>query len=472
MSLRNAMVASSPIARSSGQVPPHGPGRQSTGTATPSSPAEPHAVSNLVPDALERLRQSFGTAEASQSNAARASTVCISPAEALTVRNVSDEAELTLATQGVLQSVPDAGIIEVGRQEVTAEELSVRAHAAIIRYTAATSRDLNTLVEDTDASRGTGIALRDPSKLNAAGTLAVAMELVRGGARCDQVISHLGLTFSPDTYMLQATILREIGLPLARMGSPCNQILKQLGITTGGPAQAAFELDVVTELGVPLLKQEKQVDEITSGLGIFGGAAYYTFKQYASGRLTTDSTPEGTLGSALFTAVQGIELSKMHDALSSMPDATSMQKPQGAAAADSITRHPPVAGVGVDSSVEATSNAMKTCTSVSVDELSEHSSAAALDMVTLANGSSVSKAALVSVTMNLKLFFKRGDAIELYELHEKCLNPEHRMYGQTGEVAEAHALLSNGQMHADVRNIIMSSLHGSDFTWGLKNPLA
>lgn len=308
MSIRKTTITGPARARASCPVTEDRPGGQKTGSPLPDRSPQPDAVSNLVSDALDRLRHSIVVAQTSPGSAACASAASSSLAELRTVQNASCEAGFTIAAQTLLRSVPATGVINAGRQQTSTERLSVLAHAALFRSTASTTQGLNNLAEDAlglslpkdEIARGAGIALHAPSKMDSAAMPAVALELVRGGARFDQVLRHLGLSFGSDTYDLQAQILREIGLPLVRSGRACNHVLKQLGITCGGPATLAFELDVVAELGVPQLMDGKAAEEITAALGIFGGPAYYTFKQFASDRLTMAPVPEGASGSSHF----------------------------------------------------------------------------------------------------------------------------------------------------------------------------
>jgi hypothetical protein len=94
-----------------------------------------------------------------------------------------------------------------------------------------------------------------------------------------------------------------------------------------------------------------------------------------------------------------------------------------------------------------------------------------MDVVTLPDGSRYPLSTVRTVWMNLEAFVERTTAIDTYELHQKCLNPNHEMFGRSGQQAEEYNLTSGGRMHDDVRSIILASLHGDGLEWELKNPL-
>lgn len=102
---------------------------------------------------------------------------------------------------------------------------------------------------------------------------------------------------------------------------------------------------------------------------------------------------------------------------------------------------------------------------------SEPATESGLEVVTLPNGSRYPVSTVTTVWANLEAFVERTTAIDTYELHQKCLDPNHEMFGRSGQQAEKYSLISGGRMHDDVRSIILASLHGDGLQWELKNPL-
>ncbi|MEO8402870.1 MAG: hypothetical protein ABI597_13945 [Gammaproteobacteria bacterium] len=82
-------------------------------------------------------------------------------------------------------------------------------------------------------------------------------------------------------------------------------------------------------------------------------------------------------------------------------------------------------------------------------------------LIKLKNGAEVSEAALLSTMKALESFEK--NVLALYELLEKCRNPEHKMFGNTKKLAEDAGLLIGDKIHQDTKNIILSAVesHGS-----------
>lgn len=92
------------------------------------------------------------------------------------------------------------------------------------------------------------------------------------------------------------------------------------------------------------------------------------------------------------------------------------------------------------------------------------------DVVTLPDGP-CAKATVVSVVVNLERFVGRTSPIDTYELHQKCLDPNHQMFGRSGQRAEEDNLMQAGVIHDDVRRVILASLRGDGFDWEVRNPL-
>lgn len=84
------------------------------------------------------------------------------------------------------------------------------------------------------------------------------------------------------------------------------------------------------------------------------------------------------------------------------------------------------------------------------------------DVMTLSDGSRVSKPVFVTVSMNLTQFLDRADVGAVCELYDTCRGEGHVMSAQAAELAEACGLVARGTMHADTRKIILATLHDND----------
>lgn len=207
----------------------------------PATTSQPHAVSNLVPEAMGRLRESMATSKAKHHAAAHSAH---EPGTRFSARPTAAHKR--------------AGTSHIGSQSIS------------------------------DIARNRGIQIGNVSGMSLEARLTCARDLVRSGARCDEALSQLHVPHQPDVYMLESQLLAELGMPAFAEGESCAHVCSTLGVT-GGPAQAAFQLDVVTEIGVPLYCSGMAPEDVLNRLGVFSGTAYFTFRNYArdieSGRM-------------------------------------------------------------------------------------------------------------------------------------------------------------------------------------------
>lgn len=79
---------------------------------------------------------------------------------------------------------------------------------------------------------------------------------------------------------------------------------------------------------------------------------------------------------------------------------------------------------------------------------------------------------LVTVTMMTLYKLMEENPIALYELTEKCKNPEHIIFGQIEPILQDLALINNGQIHDSIKNIILSAIKGEGLELTLINPIS
>jgi hypothetical protein len=276
----------------------------------PVASAHLHSVSNLIPEACARLHSSLIAMQAARLTAPEAHRTSASrPALPLTTaRNAGVSSDLSVSAQDFLRSLPATGVIGTSRNSGPVATLSVTASAAAFSALA-TAHDFNELADHlgalalpaADIARGAAVALRDLPAMDEATKLSLVVELVKGGARCNESLKHLGISHGPDVSIMESRILEDIGFPLAQSGLKCREIGTRLGILDG-PSFVAFELDVVRELGLPLLEQGLQPEEIISKLGIWSGCAAFKLKEYVreieAGR-QTDRSADSQAGPGL-----------------------------------------------------------------------------------------------------------------------------------------------------------------------------
>jgi len=67
----------------------------------------------------------------------------------------------------------------------------------------------------------------------------------------------------------------------------------------------------------------------------------------------------------------------------------------------------------------------------------------------------------------------RENPIAFYELVMKCRNPEHELFGNTGEVLSPLNLIQpNGHVHDGIRNIVLSATEGEELDMTLGSPVS
>jgi hypothetical protein len=81
---------------------------------------------------------------------------------------------------------------------------------------------------------------------------------------------------------------------------------------------------------------------------------------------------------------------------------------------------------------------------------------------------------LVAVTRMIVERLMEGfpGAIDLYELVQKCRNPDHQFFGDSGKRLIAEGLVdASGHIHSSTRNIILSMATGEDLKMVFVNPV-
>ena len=99
-----------------------------------------------------------------------------------------------------------------------------------------------------------------------------------------------------------------------------------------------------------------------------------------------------------------------------------------------------------------------------------------LEMVTLRNGASESKVLVNMVISSLKGLLDNGQNIRLYELVMLCRDPNHNIFGNSGEkLAELSLIkITPGQppkVHDSIRSIVLSAVCGEDAEMTIRSPL-
>jgi hypothetical protein len=62
--------------------------------------------------------------------------------------------------------------------------------------------------------------------------------------------------------------------------------------------------------------------------------------------------------------------------------------------------------------------------------------------------------------------------IAFYELVQVCKNPNHKLFGKTGEILGRFAIVQpDGGVHDSIRNIVLSAVEGEDYSIQLTNPV-
>ena len=256
--------------------------------STSAAPAKPHSISNLIPDALTRLRCHMVTMYCVQSSDSQGQTPSSPPAmlPLTSLKGAGSFPELNPSAQHLLRIVSTSGVVGADHTRRSPERLSVTASVKAFRALASVNEmnslchDINTLaLPIADIARGAGLALKDIPAMDERERLAIVMELVKGGARFDQARKHLGVPDGPDAGIAESQILQELGLPLVRAGATCREVKNELGIPEG-PALEAFQVDVVREIGLPLLRGGSPADDVLTRLGISSGVAEHGLRSF------------------------------------------------------------------------------------------------------------------------------------------------------------------------------------------------
>ena len=91
--------------------------------------------------------------------------------------------------------------------------------------------------------------------------------------------------------------------------------------------------------------------------------------------------------------------------------------------------------------------------------------------VKLRNGAEEFKP-LVAVTMMSLKSVMESNPIAFYELACLARDRDHKLFGNTGEVLQARALVSaEGTMHDSIRNIVLSAVEGDMLEMTLRSPI-
>jgi hypothetical protein len=96
----------------------------------------------------------------------------------------------------------------------------------------------------------------------------------------------------------------------------------------------------------------------------------------------------------------------------------------------------------------------------------------AIETVTLHTGHVHAKSQVVLVGMLLSNMLDKGEGIAFYEAVMLARNPNHRLFGNTGEKLTSFGILQNGRMHDATREIIVASVEGEGLSMRLRSPLA
>lgn len=92
--------------------------------------------------------------------------------------------------------------------------------------------------------------------------------------------------------------------------------------------------------------------------------------------------------------------------------------------------------------------------------------------VRLKNGAKVPETMVNLTTLTLRQFLNKAGPVALYELNEKCKNPEHQMYGSTGIYAQEWKLMEGDRVPDMTRDIILSAIKGEGLVLSVTNPVA
>jgi len=78
---------------------------------------------------------------------------------------------------------------------------------------------------------------------------------------------------------------------------------------------------------------------------------------------------------------------------------------------------------------------------------------------------------LVGVTMMSIRKLTETHPIAFYELVMLARDPKHKLFGNTSQILSNLALVTNGQVHDSIRNIVLSAVEGSGMDMTLGSPV-
>ncbi|NQV00641.1 MAG: hypothetical protein HQ537_00760 [Parcubacteria group bacterium] len=101
-----------------------------------------------------------------------------------------------------------------------------------------------------------------------------------------------------------------------------------------------------------------------------------------------------------------------------------------------------------------------------------------MEKVLLRNGSEIDKNIVVAIMVGMEMLLKTENPMDkhilLYELRERCKNPNHEFYADSEEKLKQYGLIQSIGIHESARNIILSAIKeeegGAIMTW--ESPMA
>lgn len=97
-----------------------------------------------------------------------------------------------------------------------------------------------------------------------------------------------------------------------------------------------------------------------------------------------------------------------------------------------------------------------------------------MEELLLKNGSKEADALVRVLMMSLRgLWDGIGGALAVYDLVEKCKNPDYEIFGSNTEKLENLRLIdSNGTIHGSIKNVVLSAVEGEGLDMTLGSPVA
>lgn len=92
------------------------------------------------------------------------------------------------------------------------------------------------------------------------------------------------------------------------------------------------------------------------------------------------------------------------------------------------------------------------------------------EMVTLKDGSEI-EGTLVKTTMITLAELLDQNLPLIYELRERCRNPDHQFFGNYGQILQDYALVDpSGNVYDSTKRVVLNAIEGEDFAMVLKSP--